>query len=46
MKRRNYNTAERIRGTLQGRTLCQFDAVIMLAIGRKQPAAAVRNQLA
>jgi len=34
LKRRNYNTAERIRATLRGRTLRKFDAIIMLAIGR------------
>ena len=34
LKRRNYNTAERIRATLRGRTLRKFDAIIMLAVGR------------
>ncbi len=33
LKRRNYNTAERIHATLRGRTLRKFDAIIMLTIG-------------
>ncbi len=32
LKMRNYNTAERIREILRGRTLRKFDAIIMLVI--------------
>ena len=40
LKRRNYNTAKRIRETLRGRTFRKFDAIIMLAYW---PFAAVRR---